>query len=273
MIIRITAFLLLAIPLSQAAQVDVLPETKHQRFLTFGQFFDEKSAFLIRNSTEAQGAFGSSLALAEISDWTLKPQLILTGTVDVSFQTHDYFSGLRVKSFDARFGATIDFNLSEYLIGSFGLLHFSGHLADGTDYTSLTPLDLGHDALFLRLIFDQKTWWRIGGTLRAYVYTNPTIQASAFDQFLELFPLGTDFSTIHPTPYLAFGLEESGVQKLDITYHIQIGVYFGNHLEPRRQSLLRLALGYYNGADPRLKYAHFQNAKDHFLYGGVLLNY
>ena len=255
------------------ATLNSLPETHHKRFLTFGLFFDEKSGFLIRNREQSLGSFGSSMALMEEDEWIGKPQLVLTGGVDVAFKTKDYINNLNTEAFDARFGIAIDSELSRNFLLSFGLLHYSGHVADGTSHAELIPYNLGDDSIFVRAIYDEGEYMRAGGTLRIYIHTDPPLQFISADQFIEFFPSKNKNSKNEISPFIAFGLEEGGPQKIDFTYHIQSGFYLGNHTLAKRESTFRIALGYYNGADPRFKFAHILNAKDHFIYGGVILNY
>ncbi len=266
-------FTLFLLTLPCFADFQSLPETRHKRFTTFGLFFEEKSSFLLRNENQALGSFGSSMALIDETSWATKPQLVLTGGVDVVFKTTNYVSNLRTEAFDARFGMAVDLELSPNLLFTTGLLHYSGHLADGSSNTALMPFDLGHDALYCRLIFDAGEYFRIGGTIRGFIHSDPKLKFFGADQFAEFFPLKNLNSTTSPTPYFAVGLEEGGAQQIDFTYHFQVGAYLGNHTLPKRQSTFRLAMGYYNGLDPRLKFAHYLNAKDHFFYGGLLLNY
>ena len=124
----------------------------------------------------------------------------------------------------------------------------------------------------LRVVYDIDHNWRIGATIKPEIDSDPPGQWFGADQFVEWFPIGLDKNFTGGSPYLAIGLDEGGLHDVEITYHAQLGLLYGNHFAPEKKPAIRIVAGYYSGWDPRLKYAQFLNSKVSFFYGGVMIN-
>src|SRR5262249_17828519 len=156
---------------------------------------------------------------------------------------------------------------------SLGFSHFSGHAADGVLDEKLAPPDMGDNLLTLRAVHDIGDQFRFGLTLKPFLFSNPSMVWVSADEFAEWFPLGA--AARRPgrgSPFLALGLGEAGLEKLEMTYHVQAGLQFGSHFGPEHGQAMRLVVGYYHGVDPRLKYATFLNSKWEFGYLGLMFS-
>jgi hypothetical protein len=161
----------------------------------------------------------------------------------------------------------MEFAQSDSFKFAVGLLHLSGHTVDGILDTDLIAPNLGDNMITIRGIYDQR-FFRLGGTLKLQIETDPAAKFFAADQFLEIFPIGM----ADTTPYLAFGLEEDGVHSIGASFHSQLGLLWGNHTQYEKTSSLRIVMGFYTGKDLRLKYAQFKGASMTFFYGGIQAN-
>jgi hypothetical protein len=125
----------------------------------------------------------------------------------------------------------------------------------------------------VRVIHDFDTHFRVGGTFKVMLDTDPAGEPLASNQFAEWFPWGADSGLpAGMQPYVALGTSEDGTVGYGFNYGAQLGILFGNHFKPEKQQSLRLVIGVYHGEDPRLKYAQFYNSRVEFFYYGVLLN-
>jgi len=95
----------------------------------------------------------------------------------------------------------------------------------------------------------------------------------AAEQFAEWFPFHAGKTPTDPTPYLAAGLEEYGQQNIEASFHLQAGVYLGNHFRSEHSPTMRIILGAYSGADPRLKYNQLKLARVKLFYFGFAFNF
>lgn len=273
---RWAVILLLVGHLAVAAAIagaTVLPPSRHHRFLTYGLFNEEETALFFRDSGNAWGSVGASMAFIEMTEWAGRPQLVLHGTVSASFRGLGRFFDYTTETFDGRFGVDVELELAPELRLLLGFTHISGHVADGiVDYT-LVPPNLGDDAFVARLVWDPGGRFRLGASLRPLVGSDPIAQAFNADQFAEWFPFGSGESATGGVPYLAAGLQEGGPAAIRLSWHAQLGVYFGSHVGELKRPTVRFAAGYYDGIDPRLKLARFRGARLRFPYAGVALQF
>lgn len=249
-----------------------LPASRHQQFQTFALFADENTGFLIRESGKGWGALGGAVALVEMPDWKMAPQLVLFGSVNTGFRDKTSIIDFATETMDARFGLSVEGSVNPHLRFSAGLVHYSGHAVDGILDASLIPPNLGMDQFFLRVIFDYADHWRVGASFKPVLGSDPGTGFFAADQFIECFPFGVAANAIRLTPFIAVALDEGAVNYAGATFHVQLGVYAGGHTQVERMSTVRFVIGWYTGSDPRLKYAAFMNSKATFVYGGVLFN-
>jgi hypothetical protein len=130
---------------------------------------------------------------------------------------------------------------------------------------------LGDETIPIRFVYDWGDRARLGATFKPYVGSEPSMKFFAADQFAEWFPWGANDSS-RATPYIALGFEEYGPHHLDFLLNVQVGIYFGSHLKEQHRTGFRLTLGYYNGPDPRLKYAQYKDVSTDFAYAGILFD-
>ncbi|MBC7385528.1 MAG: hypothetical protein H7301_05095 [Cryobacterium sp.] len=262
----------LAAPLnSRGADTTFLPESHHQRYQTYGLFIDNQTTLIYRNAGRAWGALGATFALLGRGQGVEASQLVVSASVNTAFRLED---GLSPETADARVEITWDTRLSPEWLLSFGFSHASGHVNDSAlpQDLDLLPLNLGVDAFPIRVIYDGSEFFRPGFTLKPLFESEPKSKFFQGNQFLEWYPWGRAKSYSVPTPYFAFGLEEYGHNSLEVSLHSQVGVYFGNHRDPKRFNSLRCTAGFYSGPDPRLKYYYYKDTHVTFGYLGIMLD-
>ncbi len=263
--------LLLLIAQTTAASVAFLPDSRHQQFQTFAFFADEQTGYLLRQGNRAWASFGTSFALLEIPDWQSAPQLIFYGAVHSSFRGKSNIFDFASETMDAKMGFAFEGELSDTLKFSVGIIHFSGHALDGIQDPSLVGPNLSLDQFVVRIIYDDGRNYRLGASIKPVFSSDPGTGVLAGDQFVEVWPFGINPNPLHPTPFVALSADEGGINFSKATFHAQAGVYFGHHTQKERRTVIRFALGYYSGSDPRSKYSAFLNARSSFFYGGILI--
>lgn len=269
-----TAWILLLFltAVAHGADLSWLPGSRHHQFLTHGLFLDQQTTLVIRDSTHAWGSLGGAFAVVEVTDWASHPQLLFHATIDTSFVVVGGPLDLRAETFDVRLGAVVDIAYRPDLRFSIGYTHVSGHAADGISNLALFPPDLGREVLELRVVHDHEKSFRVGGTLSPVLSASPPVKFLAANQFAEWFPFGAKDSTTIPTFYLAGSLEEYGSQQIDLSWNIQLGIYYGSHMIPDTAPMVRIVLGWYSGDDLRLKYEQFLGTRVSFPYFGFMLH-
>jgi len=251
--------------------VQFLPESHHQQFQTFAFFADEQTGYLVREGNRGWGSLGTSFALMEFPDWPGSPQVIFYGAAHTSFRGKTSIVDFATETMDAKLGIAFEGTVSEKFRFSAGIVHYSGHALDGILDPSLIGLNLSLDQFIFRLIYDDGTHWRMGASFKPVFNSDPGTNLLSGDQFIEVWPFGINANPLSPTPFVAVSADEGGVNYSSASFHVQLGAYFGNHTEKERRTVVRFAIGYYNGSDPRTKYAAFLNSRTHFVYGGVLI--
>lgn len=254
------------------AEMTMLPESRDQQFRTFGLFIDNQiSGLFIPDGNRVWLALGDQIALAEFKSWYGSPQFVLYANINAGDRLNDSGNTILMETIDIRAGLSYEFSFNSVSRMSVSWMHQSGHTSDDVQDQDIVHPNLGNEQLLIRYIHDFQDRFRVGGTLKPYLGSDPGIKKYASDQFAEWFPWGTASRPSEATPFVAAGLEQFGADKVRMTYHAQAGVYFGNHLEPRYQPNVRFVGGYYNGVDPRFKYAQFKNGLSRFYYLGAQL--
>ena len=100
--------------------------------------------------------------------------------------------------------------------------------------------------------------------------SDPPMKVFDANQFAEWFPFGQSTDTRRGTPFLAAGLEEYGPNDVELTFHAQAGVFFGEHMGPHHTAQIRFVAGVYSGSDPRMKYMQFLDSRETFGYLGLM---
>lgn len=247
----------------------LLPESLHQQFHTFALFIDQQSVLLGRDGRRGWGSVAANLALYGSEDSDSRPQIVLSASANTGFGIKKHFEALLTQTIDARLGLAYNWASSAELRWSAGWQHQSGHISDDVPNPDLIGSNLGNELIYLRVIRDIENQWRVGGTLKPFLGSEPRMQRFAADQFVEWFPWGTQENPKKLTPYLALALEQYGLKKIEWSGTVQVGAYVGNHLKPVHQSNARVMIGYYDGVDPRLKYAQYKGIRSNFAFFGL----
>jgi hypothetical protein len=259
----------LALGVSHArADYELIPESRDQQYRTFGLFIDNQtSALFMPTNNNVWLALGEQIPLVEFKDWYGDPQLIVFAGVNAG----DRLGGptILMETIDIRAGLSYEFSFNDHQRMAISWMHQSGHTSDSVEDKSLVDPNLGNEELLFRYFHDIDGHFRLGATIKPYVGSDPGIERWGSDQFAEWFPWGTASSPKKGTPFIAGSIEQYGRYAVNWTYHIQAGVYFGNHLLPLYKPNVRFVVGYYNGVDPRLKYAQFDNGFQRFYYLGA----
>jgi hypothetical protein len=268
---RVTAFLFLALlaPIARA-DLSVLPESRDQQYRTFGLFIDnQSSALFMPSGNNVWLALGEEFALFENKSWYGDPQLVVTASINAGDRLNSSGNTILMETVDIRFGLSYEFSFSDKSRMFVGWEHQSGHTSDDVQDPDIIHPNLGNEELFVRYIHDIEDKVRLGGTLKPYVGSDPGIQRYASDEFVEWFPWGTAQSFEKFTPFIAGSMEQYGADYIHNTYHVQAGAYIGNHLQALYKPSVRVVAGYYNGVDPRFKYAQFLDGLQRFYYFGA----
>ncbi len=213
---------------------------------------------------------GTSVAILEEDSWTTKPQLTASLAAISAFRFGE--TTLLVETIDARGELDADFFLTDTTRLTFGIGHYSGHTSESLPDSELASPNLGYDFLVLRLAHDVVPYFRFVFALKPLIGTDPPMKVLWAEQGIEWFPLGGRDQRDSPSPYMALGFEQFGYHSIEWHTHAQIGIYFGKHFSSAHHTTARLAVGYYDGLDPRLKYAGLKNSRVGFFYAGFLID-
>ncbi len=270
----VAILLLLFAPFESAhASWEFLPETRHELYQTYGLFYDQQSVGLHSGDGHLWASLAGTMALAGDPEAASHPQLVATAAANAGFHYNDEFN-FTANTVDARAGFLFQFAWDESLRFSVGAVHESGHLLDGAPAQDLPDLyhpTVAQEAAVFRVLYDVDKTFRLGATFKPYFHSTPAMAFFAADQFAECFPWGAEDERKTFNPYLALGQDERGPQgHLTYTFHAQLGAYWGNHFSPDFKQTFRAVLGYYTGADPRLKYFELRDAKMEFFYLGFM---
>jgi hypothetical protein len=245
-------------------------EKKSHLYETYALFAEEgQTQFLYQGSNHFWGAIGSRIILFDLDSFWGHPQFILNAGVQASLrkQKAEFLSD----TLDVRVGLAALFAIDSTTRLKVTIAHLSGHVLEDVPDLDLTPKNVGDESIQFRLIKDYADKVRLGGSLKYLLGTASAIKKLSADQFIEWFPVGEQAQS--QTPFLATGMEESGIDKYLISTHMQGGVYWGNHLNPLHHEVLKLSGGWYRGLDPRQKYSHYKKSKASFGYFGLSYEY
>jgi hypothetical protein len=235
---------------SACADWDLLPESRDQQFRTFGLFIDNQtSALFIPGSDNVWLALGEQIPLVEFKDWFGSPQLIVFASVNAGDRMNDNGTTILMETIDIRAGLLYEFSFDKKSRMSIGWEHQSGHTSDDVQDPSIVHPNLGNELFMVRYVHDVEDKFRLGGELKPYFAADPGME--------------------HFTPFIAASLEQYGPNHIQLTANAELGAYVGNHMNPYYKPSVRFVVGYYNGVDPRLKYAQFENGLQRFGYFGA----
>ena len=260
------------IPVQLLFALVILPESRDLQYRTYGLFFDQQSTLVYRNGGHALGAIGGTIAVLEAPEWRWNPQLVANGSANAAFTLNSRGDTLLTETVDARVGLALDLRFDQSFRGTIIWTHQSGHISDNVPDTDLIGSNLGNEVITLRVIRDIDREWRLGGGLRPTVGSDPGMKVFGAEEFAEWFPWKADPNPHHFSPFVAVGFEEFGRQDIGLTFNAQAGWAAGDHFSELKHPGLRIVVGYYNGADPRLKYFQFKDSKVEFVYGGLMFD-
>jgi hypothetical protein len=255
---------------------EIFPTSTYQQYQTYGLYLDNQSLIDYYGANDYFGSVGGAFAVAgnSVSKW--HPQVVIIASVNAHMVFAE--SG-RIYSdeIDVHAGGAYNFTISPEMRMSIGFMHYSGHVADGAVDPSLLAEDynLGDNMLFARFVYDFGTYVRAGVTFQPVVHGGPAAQFWAGNAFAEYFPFGGRDEQEKPSPYVAASLIEDGTDMFgsQLTFHAQVGCYFGNHFSSHFKPTFRPVAGFYYGADPRLKYYQFQGFIATFAYVGAMVDF
>lgn len=263
---------------SSAARADweLLPKNSHQLYETYGLFIDNQTTLVAYGESRYWGGIGGSFALFGNPDSPAHPQVVIIASVNAAMIMTDT-GRIYSDAIDVRVGAAYEFAINPMMRLSLGAIHYSGHVADGVVDANLLDVNdnLGDNMLFARFVYDLGPYARLGGTFIPVIHGGPDMNFFGANEFAEFFPWGGNDDSQKPSPYVAVGLQQGGTSQYGIvnTLNVQIGAYFGNHFSNEFKPTLRPVLGFYTGADPRLKYFQFENKSATFFYAGVMFDF
>jgi hypothetical protein len=256
-------------PALAKADFELLPESRHLQYQTYGLYIDQQSMLIYRDSGRGWGAVGGEIALVGNDDWKYKPQLVVHASANAAYQINAQGNTLLTQTIDARVGLALDFTFTDKFRGAIIWTHQSGHVADNVPDLDLFGSNLGNEVIDFRFIRDIDTTWRLGGGIRPTVGSDPGMVVLGAEEFAEYFPLGEGLNPHQFKPFAAVGFEQYGREEIRWSSNVEIGMSAGSHFPPVHHAALRVVLGYYNGNDPRLKYYQFKNSRQAFAYGGL----
>jgi hypothetical protein len=264
---------LVANPVPAQADWGLLPKNSHQLYETYGLFIDNQTTMVYYGASRAYGGIGGSFALFGNPDTLAHPQIVVIASVNAAMIFAE--SG-RIYSdeIDVRAGGAFEFALDPAIRLSIGAIHHSGHVADGAVDVELLGTNLGANYFFIRGLYDLGPYARVGLTFQPVLHAGPSLNTFAANEFAEFFPLGGMDDRKIPSPYIAIGLEQGGTDAFGAVniLNLQIGAYLGNHFSNDHVPTARVVLGYYTGADPRLKYFQFRDSRLSFGYAGMMFD-
>ncbi len=255
-----------------SARADFVPESTYQRYLSYGLLFDDQSSLFLRGrGGRVLGSLSGTLPIWEPAGTDFHPQLTFTTSIVFAWRLEDH--AFNSETVDSKMKISWNTRLTSEILLSVGYGHTSGHASDDIEDKELLPLNVGIEELYLRVIYIGLEKWRVGGSLQPSIGpTEPTKNFFKANEFLEWFPWGHSQGVKALTPYLAVGVEEWGRDVIEISKHLQVGAYYGNHVEARHQVTVRFVLGAYFGPDTRLKYYLYKNTHLNILYFGTMFD-
>jgi hypothetical protein len=247
-----------------------LPESRDEQYRTFGLFIDNQtSALFVPGVDNVFLSLGEQIPLLENTGWYGSPQIIVSASVFAGDRMNDNGTTILMETIDIRAGLSYEFSFDKKSRMSISWQHQSGHTSDDVQDSDIVHPNLGNEQIIARYFRDIDERFRVGGTLKPYFAADPGMEHWGSDEFGEWYPWGTAASFGTFTPFIAGSLEQYGPNHIQLTFHAQVGAYIGNHLRPLYKPNVRVVAGYYNGVDPRLKYAQFKDGLQRFGYFGV----
>jgi hypothetical protein len=256
------------------ADWDFLPESRHHLYQSYAFFVEQHNIVAWRGSGQFWAAVAATIPIVGNNDSPLHPQFVFHFSGNDAMHVNDG-GGVFTETLDTRIGFAFEMALPFWeLRSSLGYFHESGHVVDGTNDPSLNPLNLGDNVFRWRIMRDFGRVIRAGVTFVPISHAIPDNLISGMDEFVEYFPFGAKEDPHSFSPFAAFGLGN----QLNIfagggyIYNLQAGVTAGSHFDDKHTHDMRFVIGYYNGPDPRSKYAQFLGAHSEFGYIATMFN-
>ncbi len=254
-----------------SAEVKFNAESNHKLLQSYGLFFDPKISLIFRGDSREVAEFGGSGSILESDSWGYKAQLIIHASATSNYHYLDDQSTIHVETTDARVGLAWDVFLDDSSRLAFIWTHQSGHVSDNIEDPGLIGPDLGNEIFDFRYVYDIGRKIRMGAGFRPAVVSTPRMRFLGAHEFFEWYPDEVPTDPHKFTPFVALGLEQYGLDRIALHGHLQIGYVAGAHLGNISPQSTRIVIGYYNGADTRMKYFQFRNTRNEFGYFGLIL--
>lgn len=257
------------------AEWDFLPESHHQLYDAWGLFIDEQASLLGYGDARLWTGLGGTIPVFGDNDSPHHTELVVHASANAGLHYNDNFR-IWTETLDVRLGFAVEWEYDPNLRFSIGLTHYSAHTADGLNVadSNLIEPSVGEEFIPIRAVYDIDKKFRLAATLMPFIRSYPSTQPIWLNQSVEFYPWGAQDSNHRFSPYAAFSLEESGMKGYSyvVTYHAQLGAYIGNHFGKEHRQSIRAVVGYYNGADPRLKYFELRSDTEQFGYLGAMFD-
>jgi hypothetical protein len=270
----LVCFLALLDATASRADWVTLPTSYQQLYETYGLYIDKQNMLTYYGNAQVWAAVGGVLPVYGDPDSPSHPMITIIGTGNFGlYYTPNY--RFYTQNIDARVGVGYEQAIDEQNRFEINIIHISGHVADGVQPSTVDIVSpgVGSENFEFRFIHDFGKFARLGGAFRPYLRSDPAMNTwENFIAFGELFPWGTS-DPHHITPYVATGFELWGpTNNVVPTFHAQAGIYWGNHMEKTHSGSLRTVVGYYGGADPRIKYFSLLGSTVTFYYLGMMFD-
>ncbi len=254
-----------------SADVKFNVESSHKLLQSYGLFFDPKISLILRGDSREVAEFGGSGSILETDSWGYKAQLIIHASATSNYHYLGDESTIHVETTDARVGLSWDVFLDDSRRLALIWTHQSGHVSDNIEDPGLIGPDLGNEIFDFRYIYDIGRKIRMGAGFRPAAISTPRMRFLGAHEFFEWYPDEVPMDPHKFTPFVALGIEQYGLDRIALHGHLQLGYVAGAHLGNLSPQSTRIVLGYYNGADIRMKYFQFRNTRNEFGYFGLIL--
>jgi hypothetical protein len=262
--------LLFTVPSARADWV-VMPESREHLYRTYANFVDENNMLAWRGYNRYWATVGGDLPIVGDDDSSWHPQFVLHLSGNDSMHINDG-GGVFTETLDTRLGLDAQFAVPQLwdIRFSIGVQHESGHTVDGTDNPELNILDLGDNTFRFQAYRDFDDTFRLGVLVAPVINSIPTDYPALAYVMGDYFPLGSTEDGHAFKPYISSSLGHRVGTTGHLTFQLQGGVAMGSHFHEHHTHVFRIAAGFYQGADPRSKYAQYDYLRTSFGYLGIM---
>lgn len=255
------------------ADWDFMPESRHHLYQTYANFIEQQNMVAWRGGSQYWASVSINLPLAGDNADPGHPQFLMHLSANDSMHINNG-GGVFTEILDTRLGFFLELAVPSAwdLRFSAGFLHISGHTVDGIDDPELTPYDLADNVLRIQVFRDFDKWLRTSLLVAPVIHSIPSGYPTLISGTIEYFPLQQSDDPNAFSPYISGSLTHRASLDGKFGIQLQAGIAVGNHFQEKHTHDLRLALGYYNGVDPRAKYAQYDHNRVAFWFLGTMFN-